>query len=134
MKHNVIDLTARILLGLIFVIAGLGKIGGGFGLGFGYEATQGYMVSMGVPGILLLPTILLELGGGLALILGLKARWVAAALAIFSVVSALIFHLDLTDGNETNHLLKNLALAGGLLLVTLHGVRDWAVGRRLGLD
>ncbi|WP_406672256.1 DoxX family protein, partial [Natronospira sp.] len=93
MKDNAIDLVGRILLGLIFVIAGLGKIGDGFGLGFGYAATQGYMESMGVPGILLLPTIILELGGGLALILGLKVRWVAAALAAFTVIAGFLFHL-----------------------------------------
>ncbi|MDQ2069094.1 DoxX family protein [Natronospira sp. AB-CW4] len=134
MKDNVIDLAGRVLLGLIFLIAGIGKIGSGFGLGFGYEATQGYMEAMGVPGILLLPTILLEVLGGLALILGIKARWAAAALAAFTLLAGFLFHFDLGDANETNHLLKNLAISGGLLLVFVHGVKDFALGHRFNLS
>ena len=134
MKGNAIDLAGRILLGLIFLVAGIGKIGSGFGLGFGYEATQGYMEAMGVPGILLLPTILLEVLGGLALILGIKTRWAAIALAAFTLVAGFLFHFDLGDANETNHLLKNLAMSGGLLLLFIHGSKEWTLGRQFNLD
>lgn len=134
MKHNLTDLVARILLGLIFLLAGIGKIGSGFGMGYGYEATQGFMESMGVPGILLLPTIIVEVVGGLALILGFKTRWAAAVLAAFTLLAGFLFHLDLADQGQTTHLLKNLALTGGLLLLVLHGARDWSLGRKLNLD
>jgi len=126
MKANLLDLLGRALLGLIFLLAGLNKMGG-------YEGTQQYMEAFGVPGLLLPLVIILEVVGGLALILGIKARWAAALLAAFTVVAGFIFHFDLGDQNETNHLLKNLAISGGLLLVIVNGCRDWSLGRILNL-
>lgn len=113
--NKYIDLTARVLLAHLFVLAGISK------LGAGYEATQGYMAAMGVPGLLLPLVMLLEIGGGLALIVGLFARPVAFLLAGFSVVSALIFHNKIGDQIQLIMLMKNFAIAGGLLLVVRHG-------------
>ncbi|RZA19432.1 MAG: DoxX family protein, partial [Lysobacteraceae bacterium] len=76
-----LSLLGRIGLSLIFIISGWGKIAG-------YAATQGYMESVGVPGALLPLVIALELGGGLAILAGLFTRWIAIALAVFSIVSA----------------------------------------------
>ncbi len=127
MKDNLIDLGARILMGLIFLLAGLNKIAD-------YEGTQGYMEMFNVPGMLLPLVILVEVVGALSLILGIKARWGAIALAVFTILAGALFHFDLGDQNEVNHLLKNIAIVGGLLLVVLHGTRDWSLGRKLGWD
>lgn len=118
------DLAGRILLALIFVVAGFGKIAG-------YAGTQAYMESVGVPGALLPLVILTELGGGLALAAGLLTRWVAAALAGFTVIAALIFHLDFADQMQSILFMKNLAIAGGLLIVFRYGAGAWSLDRLL---
>lgn len=110
-----IALLARVLLAQVFILAGIGK------LGAGYAATQGYMAAMGVPGFLLPLVIALEIGGGLALALGVRARWVALLLAGFSVASALLFHWEPGNSQQMIQLTKNLAMAGGLLMVFAHG-------------
>lgn len=106
----------------IFIIAGLSKIGG-------YAATQGYMESMGVPGGLLPLVIALELGAGLALLVGWKARIAALLLAGFSVTSAVIFHANLGDQMQSILFMKNMAMAGGLLFITAAGAGSLAVDR-----
>ncbi len=78
-------LVGRVLLALMFVMAGWGKIGG-------YAGTQGYMEAMGVPGFMLPLVILLELGGGLAIMLGLFTRSLSVLLAGFTLMAAFIFH------------------------------------------
>lgn len=113
--NNLVDLAARALMALIFIVAGVGK------LGAGYAGTQGYMEAMGVPGFLLPLVILTELGGGLALLAGFQARIVAFLLAGFSLASALIFHTNFAEQMQSIMFMKNLAMAGGLLMVTLHG-------------
>ncbi len=109
-----LNLAARILMSQIFLISGFGKI-------TGYAGTQAYMAKMGVPGALLPLVILTEVGGGLALLFGFKARWAALALAGFTVLSALIFHLKPGDQMQMINFMKNLAIAGGLLMVVRHG-------------
>jgi putative oxidoreductase len=109
-----LNLAARILMSQIFIISGVGKI-------TGYAGTQAYMAKMGVPGALLPLVILTELGGGLALLFGLQTKWVALALAGFCVVSALIFHLQPGEPMQMINLMKNLAMAGGLLMFVRHG-------------
>lgn len=117
------SVVARILLAHIFVLAGMNKI-------MSYAGTQGYMEMMGVPGMLLPLVIILELGGGLALIAGWQARWVAYALAGFSVISALIFHNNLADQVQMIMFMKNLAIAGGLLLIAEHGAGAYSLDNR----
>ncbi|MDO8696859.1 MAG: DoxX family protein [Pseudomonas sp.] len=122
--NNAIVLLARLLLAQIFLLAGLGKISG-------YAGAQGYMESMGVPGALLPLVILLEVGGSLALILGFMTRWAALALAGFCVAAALIFHLQPNDQMQMIMLMKNLAMAGGLLLLYVQGAGAYSLdGRR----
>lgn len=116
-------LIARILLAHIFVLAGLSK------LGAGYAGTQSYMEAMGVPGILLPLVILLELGAGLALILGYKTQLAAWALAAFSIASAAIFHYNLADQMQMIMLMKNIAIAGGLLILAEHGAGFYSLDR-----
>jgi putative oxidoreductase len=107
-------LVGRILIAALFVISGLSKIGG-------YAAAQGYMQSVGVPGALLPVVILLELGGGIAIILGLYTRLVALLLAGFSVLTGLLFHAGSPDPVQQIMFLKNIGLAGGFLLLVAYG-------------
>lgn len=117
----VLALAARIMASAIFIIAGIGK------LGAGYAGTQAYMASAGVPGAVLPLVIALEIGGGMALLLGFQTRLVAFLLAGFSIVAAFIFHTG-TDQMQQIMFMKNFAMAGGLLAFTLHGAG------RLSLD
>jgi putative oxidoreductase len=123
-------LLGRVLLALIFVTSGFGKIGG-------FEGTAGYIASKGLPlpQVLAALTILIELGGGILLIVGWKARWAALAIAIFSVLAAVIFHNywamtgDQVMANRINFW-KNLAIAGGMLMVLAFGPGRFSVDRR----
>jgi putative oxidoreductase len=117
-----LNLAARILMSQIFLISGFGKI-------TGYAGTQAYMAKMGVPGALLPLVILTELGGGLALLFGFKARWAALALAGFTVLSALIFHLEPGNQMQMINFMKNLAIAGGLLMFVRHGAGAPAIDK-----
>ena len=119
--NNAIVLVARIFLAQIFLLSGIGK------LGAGYAGTQGYMEAMGLPGALLPLVILLEIGGGLALIAGFFSRWVALALAAFCIVSALIFHRNFGDQMQMIMFMKNFAMAGGLLMLYVHGAGGFSV-------
>lgn len=110
--NGLIQLSGRIMLAIIFVLAGLGKIQDPAG-------TAGYMQSMGVPGILLWPTIALEVLGGIALAIGFHTRLAALALAIFSIVAAVIFHKNFGDQMQMIMFLKDIAIAGGLLLLAV---------------
>lgn len=112
--NNAIVLLARLLLAHIFLLAGFSKI-------TGYAGTQGYMESMGVPGALLPLVIVLEIGGSLALIFGFFTRWAALALAAFSVAAALIFHRNFAEQMQMILFMKNFAMAGGMLLLYVHG-------------
>jgi putative oxidoreductase len=107
-------LVARVLLALIFIGSGWGKIGG-------YAGTQQYMEAMGVAGALLPLVIFVELGAGLAIVAGLLTRLAAAGLAIFCVVSALFFHMEWSDRIQYIMFMKNMAMAGGLLVLAAYG-------------
>ena len=117
----VLAIFARLMASAVFIAAGIGK------LGAGYAGTQGYMASMGVPGEILPLVIALELGGGIALLLGFQTRLVALLLAGFCIVTGLIFHAS-AEPMQQIMLMKNLAMAGGLLAFTLNGAG------RLSLD
>ncbi|MBS7660998.1 DoxX family protein [Pseudomonas lalucatii] len=123
--NNAIVLLARLLLAHIFVLAGINKIGG-------FAGTQGYMESMGVPGVLLPLVILLEVGGGLALIFGFLTRWAALALAAFSVAAALIFHTNFAEQMQMILFMKNFSMAGGLLLLYVHGAGAFSIDAMRG--
>jgi putative oxidoreductase len=116
-------MTGRVLMSAIFVMAGISKLGS-------YAATQGYMESMGVPGILLPLVILLELGGGLSVLLGWQTRISAFLLAGFCIVSALIFHASFGDQMQSILFMKNLAMAGGFLFLVAGGAGAWSLDAR----
>ncbi|WP_066959884.1 DoxX family protein [Microbulbifer sp. Q7] len=107
-------LMARILMSVMFIVAGYSKIGA-------YAGTQEYMASAGVPGFLLPLVILLELGGGLAILFGFFTRWVAVAFAAFCVVSAWLFHNVPGDQMQQILFMKNITIAGGFLMLACAG-------------
>jgi putative oxidoreductase len=117
------QLTGRILISSIFIMAGINKING-------YVGTQGYMESMGVPGVLLPLVILLEIGGGLAVLLGWQTRIAAFLLAGFTVFSALIFHANFGDQMQSILFMKNVAMAGGLLILVAGSTHNWSIDAR----
>jgi putative oxidoreductase len=119
--NNVVTLVARILLAHMFLISGIGK------LGAGYAGTQGYMTSMGIPGALLPLVIALEIGGGIALVVGFLTRWAALALAAFCIVSALLFHFNFGDQAQMINFMKNFSIAGGMLMLFVHGPGAFSV-------
>ena len=120
----------RIFLALLFVVSGIGKI-------TGYAGTAAVMASKGLPLVdILLPlTIAVELGGGLLLAVGWKARWAAAVLFLFLIPTTLIFHqfwgIDpkLVQMQKI-HFLKNVAIMGGMLMVLAVGAGPWSVDRK----
>jgi putative oxidoreductase len=116
--------TGRLLLAMMFVMAGLSKIGN-------YAGTQGYMEAMGVPGALLPLVIALEVLGGLAIILGWQTKLIALALAGFSVLSAAMFHADFSNQAEMTSFMKNVTIAGGFLLLVAHGPGTYALDNRV---
>lgn len=129
--NTIVPLFGRIGLSLIFIISGWGKIAG-------YAATEGYMASKGVPGALLPLVIALELGGGLAILAGAFTRWAAIALALFSLAAAVLFHFDFGDQMQAINFWKNVAIAGGFLMLAASGpgqlsIDAWRPARRPAL-
>ncbi|MDH5622098.1 MAG: DoxX family protein [Gammaproteobacteria bacterium] len=116
------DVPARVAMAAIFLLSGLSKIGA-------FEATQAYMEAFGLPGALLSPTIALEVLAGLAIVLGFGTRQAALLLAGFSIVAALIFHRDFGDQIQQIMFLKNVAMAGGLLLLARNGSPSFSLER-----
>jgi len=119
----VLFLAGRLALVAIFLLAGLNKISA-------YEGTAGWMESMGVPGVMLPLVIALELGAGLAIAFGLFTRLAALAIAGFSVASALIFHLDFNDQIQFLMFWKNIAIAGGFLVLAAAGAGNLSLDAR----
>lgn len=121
--EKITQVIARMMLGHLFLIAGWQKIGG-------YEGTQGYMESVGVPGMLLPLVILLELGAGLAIIIGWQTKLAAAALALFTIASAVLFHHNFSDQMQTIMFMKNIAISGGLMLLAVYGAGACSLDNR----
>lgn len=127
--HNALTLVARVLLAAMFVVSGYGKIGG-------FEGTVGYISSVGLPlaqaGAV--GAIVVEIGAGLALIVGFKTRWAALALMVFTLAAALLFHNFWTmpaaeQGMQQVMFMKNLAVTGGLLMLAVAGPGMWSFDR-----
>ena len=116
-------LLGRLFLAMIFIQSGLSKMSD-------YAATQGYMDAMGVSAALLPLVIALEVVGGIAIVIGFKARLVALAMAGFSLLSALLFHTNFSDETQTIMLMKNIAIAGGFLMIVAHGAGAYALDNR----
>jgi putative oxidoreductase len=120
--RSYVPLLARVLLGLIFVMSGVSKV-------TGFEGTHQYMASHGIPltALFLVGAIVLEILGGLSVILGLWARAGAVLLTLFLIPATLIFHTDFSQQTQLIMFLKNLSIMGGLLLVVAHGAGPYAL-------
>ncbi len=120
---NILDLVARILISALFLINGVFKISN-------YDGTIGWMEGFGIPGILIIPAIILELVGPILIILGYKAKIAAGLLSLFCVATAVIFHNDFSDQIQLVSFLKNIALAGGFLFIFINGTKDFSLDRK----
>lgn len=115
-------LIARIFIGLFFVLAGAGKLGDTAG-------TAGYMVSVGLPGILVWPAILFEIALGLSVLVGYRIRLAGLAGAAFCIVTAVLFHSDFADQTQMAMFLKNFSIAGAFLMFYAHGAGSVALDK-----
>jgi putative oxidoreductase len=122
--YKISGLLGRILISFMFLQSGINKIGG-------YKATLGYMESKGVPGMLLPLVIFLESAGAIAIIVGWQTRLFAFALAGFCILSALLFHMDFSNQVQTIMFMKNLAIAGGFLVLFAHGAGELSLGKQI---
>jgi putative oxidoreductase len=122
---NAAGLIGRLMLVAIFVQSGWGKI-------WAYEGTAKYMDSQGVPGMLLPLVIIVELVGGLLVAVGWQTRLAALALAGFTVVAGVLFHLEPADQGQMIHFMKNIAIAGGFLVLAMAGPGAWSLEGRRG--
>ena len=125
LTHNAVLVIARVLLGLIFVMAGLGKTADVAGF-------SGYMASGGIPEFLAWPVILFEIVLGVTLIIGLQLRASAVLLAAFCIVAGALYHFDPANQMQMTQFLKNLAMAGGYVALALTGAGAWSVDALLG--
>ena len=115
-------LLARILLAILFLLAGIGKLAD-------VQGFAGYMASGGVPAFLAWPAILFEIAVGVLLILGWQVRYTALAAAAFCVVAAALYHNNFADQMQMVMFLKNLAIAGGFLVLFAHGAGKFALDK-----
>lgn len=115
-RYKFLPLLGRIMLGAPFLMSGLGKLGA-------YATTVGYITAVGLPApsLAYLVAVIVEIGGGLLLLSGYRARPVALIMAVFSVATAVFFHRNFADQNQMIHFLKNVMMAGGLLQIAYFG-------------
>ena len=127
--RSYVPLLGRVLLGLIFVMSGMTKV-------TGFEATQQQMAAQGMPltAVFLVGAIIVEVLGGLSVILGLWARAGATALFLFLIPATLIFHTDFSQQTQMIMFLKNLSIMGGLLLVMAFGSGAYRIRALRGAD
>ena len=121
---NILDLVGRLFISLVFLLSGINKIGN-------YEGSVGWMESFGMPGIFLIPAIILEIVAPILIIIGYKVKIAAALLSVFCIVTALIFHTDFSNQMQFVSFMKNIALAGGFLFLVINGTKDFSLERKL---
>ena len=120
---NVLDLLGRILISTLFLLNGVFKISN-------YDGTISWIESFGMPGILIIPAIILEVIGPILIIVGYKAKIAAGFLSLFCILTAIIFHNDFSDQMQLTSFLKNIALAGGFLFIVVNGSKDLSIEKK----
>jgi len=120
---NILDLIGRILISALFLLNGIFKINN-------YDGTISWMESFGMPGILIIPAIILEIAGPILIIIGYKTKLAAGLLSLFCIATAVIFHNDFADQMQFTSFLKNIALAGGFLLIVVNGAKDFSLDNK----
>ena len=121
---NIVELVGRIFLSALFLIEGVGKL-------FTQEQVITYMEDYGVPGILFLPAVVLEILFPLMLIVGYKTRLAALVMTLFTLTVAIIFHTDFSDGMQLIFFLKDLAIAGGFMIIIAYGSNKFSLDHLL---
>ena len=120
---NIADLIGRILISALFLLNGIFKISN-------YDGTIGWMESFGMPGILLIPAIILEIAGPVLIIIGYKTKLAAGFLSLFCITTAVIFHNDFANQMQLTSFLKNIALAGGFLILFVNGAKGFSLDNK----
>tara|TARA_Y100001970_G_scaffold191105_1_gene232381 strand:+ start:63 stop:440 length:378 start_codon:yes stop_codon:yes gene_type:complete len=120
---NIADLIGRILISALFLLNGIFKISN-------YDGTISWMESFGMPGILLIPAIILEIAGPVLIIIGYKTKLAAGLLSLFCIATAFIFHNDFANQMQLTSFLKNIALAGGFLILFVNGAKGFSLDNK----
>jgi len=120
---NIADLIGRTLISVLFLLNGVFKINN-------YDGTIGWMESFGMPGILIIPAIFLEIAGPILVIIGYKTKLAAGLLSLFCLTTAVIFHNDFSNQMQLTSFLKNIGLAGGFLILVVNGSRGFSLDNK----
>ena len=123
--NGAVDLLGRLLLAALFLSDGWSVINN-------YSAAADYLAQFGVPPLLLVPALILQVGGGLLVAVGWNTRLAALALSLFCISTALIFHNQFGDSNEAIQFWKDLAIAGGFLVLAARGAGAFSLDSYLG--
>ena len=121
---HIVEILGRLLLSAIFLINGIGKI-------FNYEGTIQYMENFDVPGYLIIPAITVEILFPILLIIGYYTKFSALVLSLFTLVLAVIFHTDFSNQMQLMSFLKNIAIAGGFLIIFVYGPGKYSIDHKL---
>ena len=121
---NILDLIGRVFISLVFLLSGFNKIGS-------YEGTVNWMESFDIPGIFLIPAIILEIAAPILIMVGYKVKISAALLSLFCIATAIIFHNDFSNQMQFVSFMKNIALAGGFLFIVVNGAKDFSLDKKL---
>ena len=121
---HVIEVLGRIFLSAIFLISGVGKI-------FNYEETIQYMENFNVSGNLIIPAIIVEILFPILLIIGYQTKFSALVLSLFTLILAVIFHTDFSNQMQLISFLKNIAIAGGFLIIFVNGAGKYSIDHKL---
>ena len=120
---KIFDLIGRVFISGIFLLSGFNKIGN-------YDGTIGWMESFGLPGFLLIPAIVLEIVAPILIIVGYQTKIAAAALSLFCIATAFIFHNDFSDQMQIVAFMKNIALAGCFLFLVANGAKGYCLDKK----
>ena len=121
---HIIEVLGRIFLSTLFLIEGTNKI-------FNYEGTIQYMENFGVPGYLAIPAIILEILFPLLLIIGYQTKIAALVMMTFTIVVAIIFHTNFDDQMQFITFFKDIAIAGGFIIIFVNGAGKFSVDYKL---
>ena len=121
---HIIEVLGRIFLSAIFLISGVGKI-------FNYEETIQYMENFNVSGNLIIPAIIVEILFPILLIIGYQTKFSALVLSLFTLILAVIFHTDFSNQMQLISFLKNIAIAGGFLIIFVNGAGKYSIDHKL---
>ena len=123
MLSNSLDLIGRLFISSIFLLSGINKIRN-------YEGSHDWMEALGVPGVLLIPAIVLEVVAPILVIVGYQVKISAALLSLFCISTAIIFHTDFSNQIQFVSFFKNIGLAGGFLFLVINGAKDFSLDKK----